>query len=209
MFGESGFQDTQVSLRIKGKKMRINRKYRPELVVYKDKKNDRPNISHLNVQRGHGGISGTSGCVVATDGKMLVVVPCDREAKDVLGMVQADILPEARRKTKDASLSVRLGKKWVKLGKDTITRRDNPKDKNVYLGFPNTEMILPFGEKKYTARFDVKLLSTISEALGSSYVSVDFYGNMEPIIVRTVDRSCYKINKDSLGLFMGLRVLGE
>lgn len=111
--------------------MKINKKFLPQLCVSKD--DYRLSLMHVNVVREHPGIAGN--CIVATDGRMFVLVPCELAANDYEGILRADAFEFGKTliSQKEDYIRIVLGKKRIKFSDGTIMRRMmNTVDLNSY-----------------------------------------------------------------------------
>jgi len=194
--------------------MKINSKYRLEMAI----SNDAGKCSFLNVVESHKGLSpeaeqtenlldGRPGFVVASNGRILAVVPCILEKGDVIGMVRGDLLVLARRfrkKRNDVELRIRLGRRRVKFGSsDAIFPRLDIKLDSRY---PNTNGVVPDAQLEQRREaithigLSPKLLISLLTAMGlPEQARFQFDGNSSPVVVRDGEK------RNLMGLIMPMR----
>jgi hypothetical protein len=147
--------------------------------------------------------------MIATDGRILVVVPVETTPDDVSGYVSADAL-KASRKGKQVESVIRCNGALETWDGASYPRPD--------LGtYPNVDQVMPkneatHGKRKIRFSVDAALLSRLADAMGTDGVTLEFLADesdgsvSDPLMVTprsTSDRKCATI--DALGVLMPMR----
>lgn len=185
--------------------MRVERKYKPHLAASKDE--TRLAIKVLNVVQEHKGITGPA--IVATDGRMLAVVPCEIEDKDVLGQLRPDALRiaaaesvgtetkfRARRHRSVKASVVSLALSETRITTESTAEyprysKDGRTTKDLVGTYPNSSMVVPdiSKEAKIVTSFNPTMLLELVQAIGGDgkHVKLEQDDAFSPIRV-TVQR---------------------
>lgn len=172
-------------------------------------------ITTLNVRRGHKGFDG-EGCIVATDGRRLAVVPCELESGDVEGLIRSDAIARGdkerrkgpRRRNAKTPIAIDAGEDRLEMENGTNIPRLDPdgytrKDEV----FPETDRVVP-DDYRVEYALNAELLAELSEALGAKGkgIRLRFRRTLEGIDAHSVVevRPADKENK-AVGLLMPMR----
>ena len=150
--------------------MQIDKKYRLEKAVSTDE--SRENLQNIWVSRRH---------AMATDGKILALVPITSEKDDEPGWMSPDALKFGRKATPKGIDSVRIGLNGTQILQDgTILRR--PSD----IKPPRVLQILMAAHRKrsYRLGLNAAYLKTLSEAMGCEEVVLEIGKPDEAILVK-------------------------
>lgn len=191
--------------------MIVDAKYRPELIAIG---RGYGIMDHcLNVVESHAGVEPMSvedadgkmkpGFVVATNGKLLLVVPCILEKGDVPGVVRWDLLKLGRQFKGKDGFQVKLGHKLVRYSPYGMIV---PRLTANFAGksYPDTSVVVPSGNEEPTGQicFGESLLTTLVSAIGKEDGLVfEFRGRHGITVVRPSAGG-----KKMLGLLMPMRV---
>jgi DNA polymerase III sliding clamp (beta) subunit (PCNA family) len=141
--------------------MKLDIKYKPELCVSKDF--TRPQLAncHLAVEDNR---------IVATNGHIIISLPCEASGDDVTGPISSEALVAARKlakKAKEDSLGIDANGKYVLSDGSTVPRTEAP-------DFPPYKQVIPSYEEEETVTFGInaELLATLQKAIGADYVKV-------------------------------------
>lgn len=147
--------------------------------------------------------------MVATNGKILAVVPVETTPDDVSGYVSADAL-KASRKVKQIESVIRCNGALETWDGITYPRPD--------LGtYPNVEQVIPKNEpthvkKRVVVKFDSNLLSKLASAIGTEGVVMEMLWDSQnetisdPIIVKpTSTNECRPASPEAFGVLMPMR----
>lgn len=184
--------------------MRMERRFKPEIIA----STDRQALTHLCID-----IHNDKTVIVATDGRRLVVVPCEIDSIHEVGLVPVEAIKQARtvkvkrksrgrfrsgRDIEPAELEVSLnGKVQFDKGPVHITI-DRPAADVVY---PKWPQIIPTSGPTFTVALNAELLAGLAKALGSDgAVQLQFRGENDPIHV-TADK-----HSGAFGLLMPCRL---
>lgn len=190
--------------------MRMERRFKPETVASQD--DSRLAIQNLSID-----IHNDKTVVVATDGRRLVVVPCEIDSIHEIGLVPVEAIKQARtvkvkrqprqssqrgryrnHDIEPAELEVPLnGQAKFDKGPVHITI-DRPDEYTVY---PKWQPLIPLSEPTFTVGLNAELLAGLAEALGSDgMVTLQFRG-ADKIIHVTADK-----HSGAFGLLMPCRI---
>lgn len=162
--------------------MRMERRFKPEIIASKDE--TRFAMQNLNID-----IHNDKTVIVATDGRQLVVVPCEIDSIHEIGLVPVEAIKQARtvkvkrksrgRDIEPAELEMSLnGKVQFDKGHVHITI-DRP---DVDIHYPKWPQFIPTSEPTFTVSFNAEYLAGIAKALGSDgAVTLQFRGECDPI----------------------------
>ncbi len=212
--------------------MRIESKFRPELLALDNSNFCRPMLNNLNVVTCHEGVSAPSdwtiqremgeqaGFVIATNGKALVVLPCLLEKGDILGPVRGDILKLARqfRKKAGGNLRIKLGRHRVMIGGSgslslwvpghgvilpRLTEKDSMKYPDTNDLYPNKDITTP--QPQLQVSFNAAILTRLVQAMGATEgADFQFYSSNGPVVVRAEYGG--RVEKSSMGIIMPRRL---
>lgn len=179
--------------------MKIDRKYKPQLVVSKDDEHSMA-IAVLNVVETHKNINGPA--IVATDGSRLAVVPCELEEGDVPGQLRPDAVTlaasecpatqysaKAHKNVKPEMVSAHLGADRLLMESSASFPRyskDGQTTKALLGTYPNTDAVVPHVKTfKYKAKINPTMLLELVRAIGGKgdRVILQFADEFSPIYV--------------------------
>jgi len=168
--------------------VRIDPKYRPELVAYKGE--DRPNLQHTFLDKN---------LLVACDGTMLVTVPVELGDGDVEGQVSKEALAAARK----AKTNIEAGETTLKVG-GTIFARPDLKG---YSLPPWRESITEPGPGM-SVGLNVTKLVAIAKALGTEIIGLHFddSGVRDGVYMGHIHVSAEYSTKGEYGILMPYRI---
>lgn len=146
-----------------------------------------------------------AGKLVATNGRIIAVVPVEIEEGDASGYVTAEALKAARALVgkhlplaikANGSLALYNGVTFPRPGVDDLGQ------------FPNWKQVIPEKQEKPAIRiaFDVKLLSALCEAMGTSGVILEASDDLTGIrVIPTGVSACQPGSPQAFGVIMPLR----
>lgn len=107
--------------------------------------------------------------LIATDGKIMAIVPAEKEDGDVSGYVSPLSIKEYRRAAKKSFVTLQCNSS-LKIGGMTLER---PTVENMGT-FPNVEQVIPKDDTDVTVTIvlNAELLATLAAALGSEIVTL-------------------------------------
>lgn len=187
--------------------MKMERKYKPELIASKD--DIRYVLTNLCID-----IHKDKTVVVATDGRRLVCVPCEIDSIHEIGLVPVEAIAQARKvksKNRHDDLTVPLvgqtgmndrlqlnGRAEIRNG-PVLTTIDRPGCEFNYPKWP--EAVIPKGEPTFTVSLNAELLLGLAKALGTDgSVKLQFTSDIEQILVTPSGQS-----DGEFGVLMPLR----
>jgi len=156
--------------------MKINRKYQIEKTASKDPTRYVLNDPYLDTSEIDKPV------LVATDGRMLAVVPVEVLPEDMSGHVPVDAIKELR-KDKSGKSEINLNGKVEVVNADKITRFTRPEGT-----FPNWKQVVPQGGEKFTISFNPEMLLRVAQAVGcekGKAITLKFKGPLDPIKIET------------------------
>jgi hypothetical protein len=183
--------------------MKIDRKYKPELCASKDP---------MRIPLQYVAIDGNQ--AVATDGRRLVCVPCERSEGDGDGvlLVKPEHLIADRRNCNKKRPNVELVingpvVRRVNRQGDTVEIKSKS-DHHGFTNFPkNWKEVIPKADRKNVViNLNAKLLYEIAQAMGSDLVSIkaEASAEHEPIVINPINYQGAIIN-EAIGVLMPLR----
>lgn len=194
--------------------MKIDRKYKPQYIISHD--TSREVLSFLNVEKEHTGIDGA--CVVATDGRRLVVIPCELEEGDVPGMIRGDAVKIAgdqsfamettyrkgsRRKKRTATVSLKLeSERLITDSTASFPRYSKEGKNNLQKTYPNSGEVVPLKTSmKIKLALNPTFLLELVQAMGGKgdTVIIEAIDEINPLLISLPDEK-------SFGVLMPLRV---
>jgi hypothetical protein len=130
------------------------------------------------------------GRIVATDGRMLVIVPGELEEGDTAGEVSGEALEAARKLTgKHGDMGMKANGALVLQDGRTFPR----KDWGAVRPFPDPVQVMPKGEPVFSVRLNPAYIAAVVKALGvgkGESITLEFYpdGRLpQPVKVTTSD----------------------
>lgn len=141
--------------------------------------------------------------LVATDGRMMAVIPVALEEGDEAGFVTAESLKAARKLTTTKAETISLSANGsLKLANGVAFPR--PAEGGDNGTYPNWRAVLPDGKnRKFSVALDAELLVKIQRAMGASGVHLHFTDDVGPILVGP--SSC-KTEDSPFGVLMPMRM---
>lgn len=171
----------------------------------------RPNLQTINLEISEG----RTGCLIATDGRRMVVLPVEVDTKDVPGMIPKKAFDLERQTATEPPyygedgdpvscnrpLHLSAGDNDVGLTGEILVKRSCRTDK--YMKFPDWKSRVDqatSAPKVFSICLNAELLFGIQEALGSSAIKIEFQGPEMPMLVTSFDGI-----KGALGILMPVR----
>lgn len=163
--------------------MEIKKSYKPELVAAKD--DGRLPLNHLLLER-ESALEGGGPALIATNGRMLVIVPVEAESADVDGLIPVEALKAARKigpKSRNAVLSANGRVEYqTKDGGSTSVERPEGK-------WPPYRSVIPKPDHAWvTLCVNAEYLLAVQKAMGASGLTICFdpAGN-RPMLARPLN----------------------
>jgi len=184
--------------------MKLNKRCKIESATSKDK--NRHNITEPYLEVRPDGQSR----LMATDGRMLAVLPVETSEDDVSGYVSADAL-KASRKGRTMESVIRCNGSLEVWHGATFPRPDPGTYPNVDVVMPKNEAT--HGKRKIRLSLNAALLARLADAMGTEGVTLEFLADesdgsvSDPLMVTprsTDDRKCAM--DDALGVIMPMRL---
>lgn len=184
--------------------MRISRQFKPEIVASTD--DSRGSICQPQLVGNN---------VVATNGRILAVIPVEREITDTDGPIPSKAFRMARANGGDGRMvTMPLHKASVSFKRDgeiTVLKRQ---DKGRFPDYQN--VIPPVSRKEIHFAMDYRLLAELGDALGTRGPVILSLGlnqngllaSHDPIVVRSIESGIGRGN-DAMGVLMPMRFDGE
>lgn len=186
--------------------MKLHKKVKIEAACSDDK--DRRSILSPYLER-----DGDGGKLIATNGRIIAVVPVECDDGDTAGYLPASCIKDARKRG-----LVELGEKATIPGVSIYER--NPGNET----FPNWKAVIPDnkGVKIVRLCLDPAFLKDLADAMGTAGVALEIpignYGDgtsragsdncvKEPVVVRPADaRGCHSASPEAIGVIMPIRI---
>ena len=176
--------------------MKTKAKYEIELAASKDE--CRQVITNVQLDK-------KNNCLIATDGKILAIVPVETDIDDISGPVSPEAFKNARKgvskkqREDNAEINIACKQKELKVyGKNDVTTMQRP---NMNLNYPNYKQIIPRNEATIKIIFNPEYLLRIAKAIGSSEsVTLEIVDELSPITVYPNQKG-----NDAFGILMPLR----
>ena len=153
--------------------MKINKIYQLDKMFYPEKRRLRPYEKGILVQDGQ---------AVATNGRILAVVPVADYQDDSPGVISPEVISEGRRRFKNFNeiMFSNNGKTTLELNGPSF---DHPLGENE--SFPNWPSLFPAkdGEPVIRIGLNARLLKALSDALGTETLELAIYGAQKGIVV--------------------------
>ena len=167
--------------------MQIDRKYKIEKAVSTDSM--RENLQNVFVSRHH---------AMATDGKILAIVPVQTDKEDESGWITPDALKHARKVSGKGLESVTIGLNGAQILPDgtVMTRPDEHKP-------PRISHLLRKAHQNSSYRIGINAacLKDLGDALGTEELVLEFGQPTEAILIRPVHHE-----EGTVGLIMPIRL---
>lgn len=144
-------------------------------------------MNGLKLERLRGG---KGALLIATDGRMLAVLPVEDADADSPGILPAEVVKEACKGKRSEPANV------VSNGSSAGAFEARPIEGE----FPRWRQVLPEGEPEHELVFNPGQLATLAEALGTELVRLSVYGQCKPALVRPVGSGAEC--KEALGVIM-------
>jgi hypothetical protein len=179
--------------------MKTHKSCRIELAASKDKARVAIAEPYLDIKDG-------KAVLVATDGKILAIVPVSTDTADTAGYVGANVLKEARRcsrRTDDVFLEVNSAARLPNGA--TLPRAGASENQN----YPNWRAVVP--EKYETPAIEVGIdawrLWQLAQAMGTQCVRISVQSNDKPMLVYPLSGGRYSdaaapVNMEASGVIM-------
>lgn len=155
--------------------MKIHKDIKIELAASKD--SDRHAIGEPFLDIKH-----AKGTVVATDGRILAMIPVEIETGDDPGYIPADTLKAARKLALRSEIAFFTAGPQIKLPNgDAVSRIGNNKPGD---GYPNWRAVIPDGsEHTQVIAIDAKRLWLLAQAMGTQCVKLRIKDDVSPLLV--------------------------
>jgi len=134
-------------------------------------------------------------CLVATDGKILAIVPVEVEDGEVNGPIPPQAFKSARKgitkkqkEIDDVEIDIHCleGELNIYTKKEGVHNIKRPRD----ILYPNFKQVIPRNKAKHTIRFNPELLMKLAKAIGSSEsIVLEFNDEDSPIEVYSCDKT--------------------
>ena len=138
--------------------------------------------------------------LIATDGKHMAVIPCEKEDGDTSGFISPEAIKEYRKQSKKSLVSL-IANGQQKIGPFSLERPTT----ETHGQYPNWEAVIPKEDAEKPVTFEVglnaSLLLQIAQALGSAdnVIHLKFRGPLDVIVVE-------ESNNKGVGYLMPVRV---
>lgn len=180
--------------------MKIHKNCKVELAASQDASRTAIAEPYLDIKDGKGQL-------IATDGKIMAIIPVPVNETDVAGYLSGDVLKMARKLTKrDNETEISANGSAVMTGA-TMPREGVAKDRN----YPNWRQVIPASDKEHTYRIgiDAKRLWLLAQAMGTQQVILkikapDAVFMVEPFGTKFCD--VRPVNMDARGIIMPVKL---
>ena len=143
--------------------------------------------------------------LIATDGRILAVVPCERSEGDVDGLIPVAALRAARKLAngKFTHLLMRCEEKQCVLVDGSTVPR--PQD----MKFPQWKKVVPSDNRPVHCKiaFNPDLLMAVSKAFGGTAVVLQIAGDIDSIVIKPTAKPGERVSSsDAKGIMMPMRM---
>ncbi len=119
--------------------------------------------------------------LIATDGRILAIVPCEPEPDDAAGQIQPQAFATARKLTpRHSEPRIGANSKIEFVDGSTLPRLEDVR-------FPEVDGVVPTGKASVTFGLNVALLSRLAAALGTETVRIEFVDDGLPLRVSPIE----------------------
>lgn len=143
--------------------------------------------------------------LTATDGRMLAVVPCEREDGDVDGLIPVGALRAARKLANGRFTHLLMRceeKQCVLVDGSTVPR---PQDMN----YPRWKQVVPADERPVHCKIALNpdLLMAVSKAFGGTAVVLEIASDTDSIVIKPTAKPGERVSaSDAKGIVMPMRI---
>lgn len=153
--------------------MKIPKDCKMELCASRDAARSQ-SIHNIHVERLEDG----TGRAVATNGRMLVIVPVEFEEGDEPGYLTPEALKAGRKLKCGPDMSIKANGD-LKLANGVCFPRPRVND----LPYPNYRQVIPTSEPTFRVAFNARMLADLAEAMGTEVVTLEFVDTLTAIRV--------------------------
>lgn len=162
--------------------MKLNRDYKLERAA----STDGTRLAIQNIYIGHEKGPDTPTVAVATNGRIMAIVPVEIADENELGLVSPEALIRARKLAKKNAESELILNGDIRFVDESSLPRPIQEQTGNY---PTWQVVAPTAEPKFKIRLDVHLLLALAEALGATnrkpFVTLEMSDELSPIRVTT------------------------
>jgi len=177
--------------------MKFNEKYKIEKAVTTDKL--RPAMCEIQIDK-----DGKQ--LVATNGHILAMIPCEIAEADIARRIRPDVITKARKAEKSLPKYQRTDKINLNNANATVTLADSSIVPNSICedNYPNWQAVIPKIEESEEIALNVELLDRLTDAIGTKSIKIVFDTKH-----KTQGMKVYPLNdgdNNAWGLLMPLRI---